>query len=40
MRNIVSFKAPQTFQHFGIDWTGEPTTGDERFLVLSVVSRR
>ena len=32
MKNVVPFRAPETFERFGIDWTREPTTDEERFL--------
>ncbi|MBV8299021.1 MAG: hypothetical protein JO083_05715 [Candidatus Eremiobacteraeota bacterium] len=32
MKNVVPFRAPETFERFGIDWTREPTTDEKRFL--------
>jgi hypothetical protein len=32
MKNVVPFKAPDTFERLGIDWTKEPTTERERLL--------
>ena len=32
MKNVVPFKAPQTFQQFGIDWTRPAKTESERLL--------
>jgi hypothetical protein len=32
MKNVVPFKAPATFDRFGINWTKEPTTDHERSL--------
>ncbi len=32
MRNVVPFKAPDTFARLGIDWTREATTESERLV--------
>jgi hypothetical protein len=32
MKNVVPFRAPETFERYGIDWTREPTSETERLL--------
>jgi hypothetical protein len=32
MRNVVPFKAPETFDRFGIDWTRDATNERQRLL--------
>lgn len=32
MKNVVPFKAPETFKRFGIDWTREAASEPERAL--------
>ncbi len=32
MRNVVPFKAPETFERFGIDWTRAAAGDPERLL--------
>ena len=32
MRNVVPFKAPETFKQYGIDWTREPRSDREKAL--------
>jgi len=32
MKNVVPFRAPETFERYGINWTREPTSKPERLL--------
>jgi hypothetical protein len=32
MKNVVPFRAPETFERYGINWTREPTSDTERLL--------